>query len=96
MAQILIRNLSPSVVERLKQRARLHHRSLEAEVREILEGTAVRELTPAYQGYLSDLASGKSRGLAMKEFLKKRQATSLPQTTDSADLVREDRERADS
>jgi len=37
MAQILIRNLDEAVVERLKQRARRRHRSLQGEVTEILE-----------------------------------------------------------
>jgi antitoxin FitA len=37
MAALSIRNLDDDVVERLKLRARLHNRSLEAEVRRILE-----------------------------------------------------------
>lgn len=37
MAQVLIRDLDPDVVERLKLRARKNNRSLEAELREILE-----------------------------------------------------------
>jgi plasmid stability protein len=37
MAQILVRNLKPKVVARLKKRARAGGRSLESEVREILE-----------------------------------------------------------
>ena len=36
MAQILVRNLEDSLVDRLKQRAHEHHRSLESEVRRIL------------------------------------------------------------
>ena len=36
MAQILVRNLEDSLVDKLKQRAREHHRSLEGEVRRIL------------------------------------------------------------
>ena len=39
MAQILVRNLEDSLVERLKQRARENHRSLESEVRRILVDT---------------------------------------------------------
>ncbi len=40
MAQIIVRNLDDSVVERLKSRARNEGRSLEAEVRQILEQSA--------------------------------------------------------
>jgi plasmid stability protein len=36
MAQVIIRNLDPGVVERLKARAKRHGRSLEGELREIL------------------------------------------------------------
>ncbi len=37
MAQIIVRNLDDAVVRRLKQRAESNNRSLEAEVRQILE-----------------------------------------------------------
>jgi antitoxin FitA len=40
MAQVLIRNLDPKHVARLKERARQHGRSLEAELRRILERAA--------------------------------------------------------
>lgn len=36
MAQVLIRNLEPDVLERLKARAAQHNRSLEAELRHIV------------------------------------------------------------
>ncbi|MBW1943478.1 MAG: hypothetical protein JRJ51_11685 [Deltaproteobacteria bacterium] len=39
MAQILIRNIEENVVDRLKKRAALHGRSLQAEVKIILEQT---------------------------------------------------------
>lgn len=39
MAQILIRNIEENVVNRLKKRAALHGRSLQAEVKIILEQT---------------------------------------------------------
>lgn len=44
MAQILVRNLEDSLVERLKQRAREHHRSLEGEVRRILVETVALDI----------------------------------------------------
>ena len=37
MGQVLVRGLDDAVIERLRQRAEGHHRSLEAEVREILD-----------------------------------------------------------
>lgn len=37
MAQVLVRNLDPAVVERLKSRALRHGRSLQAEVKRVLE-----------------------------------------------------------
>ena len=43
MAQVLIRDLDPGVVERLKVRARDRGRSLEAELRGILEAAAMAD-----------------------------------------------------
>lgn len=40
MAQLIVRNLPDPVKERLKQRAKRHGRSLEAEVRSVLEAAA--------------------------------------------------------
>ena len=42
MAQVLIRNLEDGTVDRLKSLAKAHHRSLESEVRTILEAAAER------------------------------------------------------
>jgi plasmid stability protein len=77
MAQVLVRGLSDEVVEQLKALASRRHRSLEAEVRLILEEVAQRERKREEFWRLADeirLRSG-------------------PQTTDSVDLLREDRER---
>jgi plasmid stability protein len=79
MAQILIRNLSPETVEQLKELAKRNRRSLEAEVRGILEDAARRE-----------------RRLTVEELLKIADSireASGPQSSDSTDLIREDRER---
>jgi antitoxin FitA len=40
MAQILVRGLDDAVVARLKERAKLNHRSLQSEVKAILEEAA--------------------------------------------------------
>jgi plasmid stability protein len=47
MAQIIVRNLDDVVVERLKTRARDNDRSLEAEVRHILEQSAKVDMAQA-------------------------------------------------
>jgi plasmid stability protein len=49
MAQLIVRNLDDAVVERLKARARDNDRSLEAEVRHILEQSAKVDLAQARQ-----------------------------------------------
>lgn len=47
MAQVLVRGLDSKVVERLKERARDHGRSLEAELRGVLEQAAASDLADA-------------------------------------------------
>jgi hypothetical protein len=47
MAQIIVRNLDDEVVTRLKMRARDNDRSLEAEVRHILEQSAKVDIAQA-------------------------------------------------
>ena len=75
MAQILVRGLDAKTVDRLKARAKLNGRSLQGEVKLILQGAA---------GY------GREEALeALRKFRK-----SLGRNFDnSADLIREDRER---
>lgn len=74
MAQVLVRDLEPEVMERLKERAKRHGRSLEAELRCILrEAGQTAAVTPDV-ARLQALFEGRT-------------------FTDSAELVREDRER---
>ena len=49
MPQLLIRNLEDETVERLKTRARINHRSLQAEVQLILEQAAKIQASFIYQ-----------------------------------------------
>ena len=77
MAQILIRDLDPGIVDQLKARAEKNKRSLEAEVRLILEDVATRE----------------ARRAEFWQFADEMRRRAGPQTTDSVDLIREDRER---
>ncbi|HEY0511331.1 MAG TPA: hypothetical protein VGH73_05480 [Thermoanaerobaculia bacterium] len=76
MAQILVRDLSPDTVERLKDRALRHGRSLQGEVKMILESAAT-------------LSTSEARAVA-KEW-QRRLAGRM--TSDSSDLIRENRDR---
>ncbi len=77
MAQVLVRQLDGKVVERLKKRAKEHGRSLQSEVKTILE-----EAVPDYEGAWKRI-----------ERFKKRLKQSGRTFSDSADLLREDRDR---
>lgn len=76
MAQVLVRDLDSDVVERLKSRAKLHGRSLQGEVKVILEGAVT--FTP-----------DEARQVA-QEFRKRFKGRV---TSDSGELIREDRDR---
>lgn len=59
MAQVVIRHLDAAVVNRLKQRAKRHHRSLEGELRQILADAATpsrRELAEQARAMAKSLA----------------------------------------
>ncbi len=77
MANLTIRNVDDHVVERLKKRAKDNGRSLEAELRELLKQAANRK-SP------EELLAIADRIAAM--------TPDVPQT-DSAELLREDRDR---
>ena len=78
MAQVLVRGLDDVVVGRLKARARANGRSLEAELRTIVEEAAEMD---ARLEATRDLAAKLRRRLAGRPH------------SDSAELVREDRRR---
>jgi plasmid stability protein len=78
MAQVLVRGLDDSVVERLKERARAGGRSLEAELRAVIEAAAA-----------DDRKLAATRELAARL----RQRLAGRKHTDSAGLVAEDRRR---
>lgn len=80
MAQVLIRDLDPEVLETLKERARRNHRSLQGELKAILEVAA-----------RGTAASSVEEFLAQARLIRER--TEATYQTDSAVLVREDRER---
>lgn len=78
MAQVLVRNLTARTLEALKRRARAHNRSLQQELKTILEEASrvveVNHLAVADR---------------IRESLKKKGI----EFSDSAELIREDRER---
>ena len=49
MSQVLVREVEPAIIEKLKQRAQRHGRSLEAELRLILRQAAGVEMEAALQ-----------------------------------------------
>ena len=77
MAQILIRNLDDELVGRLKKRAKGHGRSLQAEAKRILE-----EAAPDYEAVWRRIDRFRNK-------LKRSGRT----FSDSAELIREDRDR---
>jgi len=77
MAQVLVRRLDGKVVERLKKRAKEHGRSLQSEVKTILE-----EAVPDYEAAWKRIKRFQNR---LKESRRK--------FSDSAVLIREDRDR---
>jgi plasmid stability protein len=79
MAQILVRDLDDALVARLKERARLNHRSLQGEVKAILEETA-------------PLAT-RSEALAIVDKWQRYWEEKGKTFSDSADLIRDDRDR---
>lgn len=76
MAQVLVRQLDDKVVDRLKKRAKEHGRSLQSEVKTILE-----EAVPDYEAAWKRIDGFRKR-------LKK----SGRKFSDSAALIREDRD----
>lgn len=76
MAQVLVRDLDPAVLEHLKSRARRHGRSLQGELKVILESAALFSVDEAR---------------ATSERWRRRLEGRM--TSDSSDLLREDRDR---
>lgn len=84
MAQVLVDDLDPIIVEKLETLARRHGRSLQAELKYILEQAVQTEAAPTKQ---IDMAAARER-------IKQVQAMYAGRTfTDSVELLREDRER---
>ena len=77
MSQVLVRGLDEAVLDRLRQRAEGHNRSLEAELRDILE-QASRQV---------DITTARELAERVRRKLEGRPHS------DSAALIRQDRDR---
>ena len=84
MGNLTIRNLDDAVIARLKARASAHHRSLEAELRELLSRAS----------YLSPRIDD---GIGLDPLVEARRISAMTPKgvvqTDSTLLIREDRDR---
>ena len=80
MAQVLIRDLDPEVIEALKKRAKEHTRSLQGELKTIMEEAARTSSGKTVEAFLSRVQE-----------IRKQTRGSLQ--TDTVQLVREDRKR---
>ena len=78
MAQILVRGLDDALVARLKERAKLNRRSLQSEVKAILE-----EMAPM---------ATKTEALAIVDRWQRYWEEKGKTFSDSAELIREDRD----
>ena len=78
MANLTIRNVDDHVVERLKKKAKDNGRSLEAELRELLKQAAKRKSPEELLAIADRIAAMTPEGVKQ---------------TDSAELLREDRDR---
>ena len=76
MSQLLIRNLEEETIELLKKQAKLHNRSLQGEVKQILEENVKMSMKDAR------IKAKKLRASFGKKMF-----------SDSANLIREDRNR---
>ncbi len=77
MAQLLVRGLEPGTIDRLKERAKQHNRSLQGEVKRILE-EAAHQMT---------MEEFKTRARTIRKSFGDRTLS------DSTGLIREDRDR---
>jgi plasmid stability protein len=85
MTQVLLENLNPVLINQLETLARLHGRSLQEEIKHILQQAVQSQLRSYHTG--GDMAKAR-------EAVARSQARYAGRTfSDSAELIREDRER---
>lgn len=83
MTQVVLENLDPTIIEKLKARAQRHGRSLDAELKEIL--------TQAAQTEVSDRAAAAAEAWERIDRARAKYAGQI--FSDSVELLREDRQR---
>jgi plasmid stability protein len=84
MAQILVENLDPIILEKLETLAKQHGRSLQEELKQILQQASEKSIHSYSAG---DMTKAREAALGI------RQQLASVSHTDSAELIREDRER---
>ena len=85
MAQLLVENLSPILIQQLETLAKLHGCSLQEEIKHILQEAVQSQVRSYHTG--GDMAKAR-------EAIARSQARYAGRTfSDSAELIREDRER---
>lgn len=84
MAQILVENLDPIIVEKLETLAKQHGRSLQEELKHILQQATEKAI---YYHSGGDIEKAREAALRIRQQL----VGSIH--TDSTELIREDRER---
>lgn len=85
MTQLQLENLNPVLLNQLENLARIHGRSLQEEITDILQQAAQNQLRSYHTG--GDMAKAR-------EAISRSQARYTGRTfSDSAELIREDRER---
>ena len=85
--QLLIRGIDRAALEALRERARRNHRSMSAEVRAMIERSAEAEIPG------NDADAQLRRERAIVEAERMRRALAGRMTSNSVDLIREDRDR---
>ncbi|MBD2604548.1 hypothetical protein H6G81_08385 [Scytonema hofmannii FACHB-248] len=84
MAQILVENLDPVILEKLETIAKQHGRSLQEELKHILQQASEKSIHSYSAG---DMTKAREAALGI------RQQLATISHTDSTELIRQDRER---
>jgi plasmid stability protein len=83
MANILVRGLRSGVLSRLRQRAEEHNRTLQAELRRVIDAALVMPAESLRETSVAEF---------LEEFRRLRKKIEGREFSDSVDLIREDRE----
>ena len=87
-ASLTIKNVPDDILDRLRQRAKRNHRSVQGETMAILD--QVLKDMPSLE--TRTVAPEPRRSLTVEEFFEKVKATGLRTPAESAQMIREDRD----